>query len=143
MTGSTATPTTTMYLEACDQRPTYIPSPPSQNYAFPITYLDGVSLPEDGSSYWISDNFTYWERQILHLEIRDGTALHMRFMDYSTTPVHVNIKEDNSGTLLRVKPSIRNGSGIYLPAGFYTVKQQDRITERDNTALKSGMKTPM
>ena len=103
---------------------TYIPSPPSQNDAVPsYNTIDGVTLQE-GSSEWISDNFTYWgETKSYDLEIRYGTALYMRFMDYSTTSVHVSIKEDNSGTVVRSETfNPGNGSGIYLPAGFYTVE---------------------
>jgi hypothetical protein len=103
---------------------TYIPSPPSQNNAVPShNTIDGVTLQE-GSSEWISDNFTYWgETKSYDLEIRYGTALYMRFMDYSTTSVRVSIKEDNSGTVVRSETfNPGNGSGIYLPAGFYTVE---------------------
>ena len=102
---------------------TYIPSPPSQNYAIPShNTIDGVTLQE-GSSEWISDNFTYWgETKSYDLEIRYGTALYMRFMDDSI-PVHVSIQEDNSGTIVRSETfDPGNGSGIYLPAGFYTVE---------------------
>jgi len=103
---------------------TYIPSPPSQNNAVPShNTIDGLTLQE-GSSEWISDNFTSpGETKSYSLEIRDGTALYMRFMDYSTTSVDVSIKEDNSGAIVRSETfHPGNGSGIYLPAGSYTVE---------------------
>ena len=102
---------------------TYIPTLPSDYESVPsLSTLNGVSLPKSSPGMEVSDNFSVQgESRSYKLEIRDGTALYVKFDD-SSVPAHVNIEND-SGSVNRSQifhPG--NGSGMYLPAGYYTME---------------------